>query len=186
MDNSDPYLAGGRHRDPATGEPVGLRQDVLGHVRHEVTREEARARIDADAMPAPGVDVLPLDTYEQRREEARAAAIEHEVDLMTTDRWGEPVHEQRLALCTDGFYVEARELAVYEVAPEATHRRDARVYRGDITGIRHPDAVFIARSRTDLARTLSALERVLELLGDEDQVVDREDIALAIAAELAP
>jgi hypothetical protein len=54
-------------------------------------------------------------------------------------------------------------LVVYEVAPDATHREDPRVYRADIVGIRHPDAEFIAHSRRDIASLLAALEAVLAL-----------------------
>lgn len=45
------------------------------------------------------------------------------------------------------FALDARELAVYEVAPQATERSDPKVYRADIIDIRHPDARFIAAAR---------------------------------------
>ena len=40
--------------------------------------------------------------------------------------------------------VRAMDHLIFEVAPDATSRDDPRVYRGDIVGIRHPDAAWIA------------------------------------------
>ena len=137
--------------------------DVLGHIPHEITRDEARRWVSPDYLPEPKVDQLPLDTYDDRYDAAVQAQVEAEVDRKVTDKYGEPEKEWRLAFCTDWLYTEARDLAVFEVAPDAVSRADPRVYRADITGIRHPDAEFIARSRQDVAQLLDAVEGVLRI-----------------------
>lgn len=53
-------------------------------------------------------------------------------------------------------------LPVFEVAPSVTDRKHPDVYRADITGIRAPDAEFIAHSRADVARLLAALHAALK------------------------
>lgn len=52
----------------------------------------------------------------------------------------------------------ASEMPVFEVAPTATHRGDQRVYRADLSGIRHPDAEFIAHAREDVPRLLAIID----------------------------
>jgi|GEM_PF-3194412 len=74
------------------------------------------------------------------------------------DSFGEPMQDPRLQLIGDLALVDARDLAVYEVAPEATTREDPRVYRADVVGIRHPDAIFIASAGRDLTAVLTALD----------------------------
>jgi hypothetical protein len=66
------------------------------------------------------------------------------VDQWAHDQFGEPVKDPRLQFTTDLMCVSARDLAVYEVAPLATTREDDRVYRADVSDIRHPDAAYIA------------------------------------------
>ena len=66
------------------------------------------------------------------------------VDQWAHDQFGEPVKDPRLQFTTDLMCVSARDLVVYEVAPLATTREDDRVYRADISDIRHPDAAHIA------------------------------------------
>ena len=58
----------------------------------------------------------------------------------------------------------AEELAVYEVEPTATSGSDPRVYRHDITGLRHPDAELIAAAPSDIAWLLAEVERLSEKL----------------------
>jgi hypothetical protein len=48
----------------------------------------------------------------------------------------------------------------FEVSPDATHRTDPRVYRGDIIGIRHPDAEFIAHAREDINYLLARIREL--------------------------
>lgn len=158
-DTGDPYLAGGYHRD-ADGKPAGRAQDVLGHIPHEITRDEARRSGigDWNGLHIPDIDRLPLDTYDDRWEAAMAAASEAAIDEYLTDPYGEPVKEPRMAFCTDYMYTQARDLAIYEVAPSATSRADKRIYRADITGIRHPDAEFIAHAREDIRALLAIID----------------------------
>ena len=60
------------------------------------------------------------------------------------DEFGTPRQDARLQfLSKDIMCVNARDLAIYEVAPNATSRKDPDVYRADVVGIRHPDALFI-------------------------------------------
>ena len=103
-------------------------------------------------------------------DEVRASAREFELgeteDLVrewATDNFGEPVRDARLRFSEDLMMVNARDLVVYEVAPQATTREDPQVYRADIVAIRHPDAAFIAASRTDVPDMVAALQAVLAL-----------------------
>jgi hypothetical protein len=65
----------------------------------------------------------------------------------------------------DGDYfllTPASDLAIYEVAPKATHRNDVNwnVYRGDIIGFRSPDAEFIAHARQDVDDLLTVVAKL--------------------------
>lgn len=75
------------------------------------------------------------------------------------DSFGQPAREPRLQFMTDLMCVDARELAVYEVAPDATSREDPSVYRADVVGIRHPDASFIATANPAMVLELVAAHR---------------------------
>lgn len=75
------------------------------------------------------------------------------------DSFGQPVREPRLQFMTDLMCVDARNLAVYEVAPNATSREDPGVYRADVAGIRHPDAEFIAAANPAVVLELVAAHR---------------------------
>jgi hypothetical protein len=59
---------------------------------------------------------------------------------------------------------------IYEVAPEAQDRDDPRVYRGDVIGIRNPDAAFIAHARQDIAFLLS-------LVWEQQETIERYQAA---------
>lgn len=50
----------------------------------------------------------------------------------------------------DGRHRGGENLPIFEVYPEAESRQHPRVYRGDIIGLRHPDATFIASARQDI------------------------------------
>lgn len=172
MDNGDPYLtsAGYRHYTRADGLKVTTHAgDVLGHIAHEFTPAEARRRGvgDPDFLSFE-VPEEPAATYDRRYDEALKAAQEQAITDWLAGEYGEPRREQRMAFCTDWIYTEARKLAVYEVAPTATDREDRRVYRADVTGIRHPDAEFIAASRDDVRRLLRVVEAVRDLCRDTD------------------
>lgn len=66
------------------------------------------------------------------------------------DPFGNTASDPRLWFMTGMMAAPARDLVVYEVAPEATSREDPAVYRADIVGIHHPDAEFIEHSRADV------------------------------------
>lgn len=119
--------------------------------------------------PGMGASVLAIGTEDRsttgwRAEEVRAYALECGEDPdelvrdWATDRYDEPIKEPRLWFYTDHMAVTAREHVTFEVAPNAKHRDDQAVYRADITGIRHPDAEFIAHARTDIPLLLAALD----------------------------
>jgi len=112
------------------------------------------------------------------------------VERWATDGFGAPYKEPRLWLYTDLMAVNARDLAVYEVAPEATTREDSNVYRADVTGIRHPDATFIAAARTDVPALVAALRAVLAVCDEiepntfGDSLIEADDIIRAITTAL--
>lgn len=173
IDNGDPYLTSLGHRDTAKPDGTVVRHhagDVLGHIPVELTRDDAiRLGVgDSDNLPEPNVSREPADTYDARYDAAIEAARDAAIEDYLTDEYGEPRTEDRLAFCTDWLYTDARELVTFQVAPNATDRSDPRVYRADITGIRHPDAEFIEHSRQDLARLLAIAEAVAALCRDTD------------------
>lgn len=94
--------------------------------------------------------------------------------VMDFARWG--MNSAKPQFVTDHVYVDnITELAVYEVAPNATSRDDKRVYRADIIGLRHPDAEFIAHSRADVEFLLGAvdhLRHVIDVLTAEREQKD--------------
>ena len=98
------------------------------------------------------------------------------VDQWAHDQFGEPVKDPRLQFTTDLMCVSARDLVVYEVAPLATTREDDRVYRADISDIRHPDAAHIATF--DPPTVLALIDEVERLQSDltNQPLRDRIDI----------
>ena len=68
---------------------------------------------------------------------------------------------------TCGLMTDADDLARYEVAPNATSRKDPEVYRADITGFRSDDATFIEHSRADVEWLIGEVERLRALVGEE-------------------
>jgi hypothetical protein len=85
-----------------------------------------------------------------------AADIEPIVHDWAVDSFGMPRRDARLEFGTDLMMVNARDLAIYEVAPKATSRDDPAVYRADVAGIRHPDAEYIAAAHPAVVLTLIA------------------------------
>jgi hypothetical protein len=79
-------------------------------------------------------------------------------NVMDFTRWGMQSATPRFG--RDLMMYDAHEDVVYEVAPTATRRNDPRVYRADITGIRHPDAEFLAASRQDVDDLLAIIAQV--------------------------
>lgn len=90
---------------------------------------------------------------------------EDDVEGMVTDwamdAFGQPMRDPRLEFGTDLMLVKARDLAIYEVAPNATSREDPDVYRADIVGIRHPDAEFMVAAHPAVVLALIAELREL-------------------------
>lgn len=78
--------------------------------------------------------------------------------IMDFERWGMQRAVPRFAV--DGLMHKADGMVVYEVAPDATSRKDPKVYRADITSIKHPDAEFIASSRADVDWLVAEVERL--------------------------
>jgi len=164
IDHGDPRLV-----SLATG------YDVLGHVRHEVTRDEAARRgvgdpdhievgplYDGKTGEPIGVHVAgrkvlndPPDTFDERYEAALDDARHDAITEYLTDEYGEPRTEDRLALTVGHWYQPVRDLVVFEVAPDATDREDPRVYRADVVGIRHPVAVFLEHAKADIDHLLA-------------------------------
>jgi hypothetical protein len=197
IDNGDPYLTSLGHREVLKPDGTVVRHhagDVLGHIPVELTRDDAiRCGVgDPDGLPEPKVDVDPIDTYGKRYDAAIEAARDAEIEDWLTDDYGQPRTFDRLAFCTDWLYTDARKLVTFQVAPTATKRSDPRVYRADITGIRHPDAEFIEHSRQDVSRLLKSVEKLLaaadrwQLYAAEGDAADdcARDVREIIAREL--
>lgn len=91
-------------------------------------------------------------------------------DFRLSTRWGHGLTVLGFARCgmrgaqpvfqVDGLLVDGKELVRYEVAPEATSRKDPKVYRGDIDGIRHPDAEFLAAARSLVPALIAELREL--------------------------
>jgi hypothetical protein len=176
IDTGDPYLTSRGYRDMEKPDGTAVRHhagDVLGHIPVEVTREDAirRGVGGPDSLPEPKISREPEDTYGERYDAALQAAQEAELEDYLTDEYGNPRTEQRMAFCTDWLYTDARKLVTFEVAPGVTDRSNPRVYRADITGIRHPDAEFIEHARSDVPLLLAAVDAVLALHKPEDEVI---------------
>lgn len=189
VDMGDPYLTSRGYREVAKPDGTTARHhagDVLGHIPVELTREDAirRGVGNPDNLPEPNVDPEPADTYGKRYDTAIEAAREAEIENYLTDENGNPRTEHRMAFCTDWIYTDARKLVTFEVAPGATDRNDPRVYRADITGIRHPDAEFIAHSRQDLSRLLAAVEAALKAASQWKQFAAEGDAQDEYADEI--
>lgn len=105
-------------------------------------------RADA-ATPAPWAWRGNVDNRDIRLAAPRRGGM----IVMDFIRWGTQGARPRLR---EGVVMRnAEHLAVYEVCPEAECRSDPRVYRGDIIGLLHPDAEFIASARQDIADLLA-------------------------------
>lgn len=160
-----------------TDHPTGIRlgsssgwSDVIGLIRHEVTREEARRGGvgDPDSLTVK-VAEEPAETYDERWDAAITAAQEEAITDYLTGPYGEPLTEIRLAFVTDGMYRAAQTFAVYEVCRDAADRNDPRVYRADIADLNHPDAQFIAHAREDLRVLLSEVDRLRAVLAGDSE-----------------
>ena len=96
--------------------------------------------------------------------------------IMTFRRWG--MQGAQPWFNTNMMMGPASDLPRYEVCPDAQSRDDNRVYRADISGIKHPDAEFIAAAPADVAYLLAELR-------DRDEKLARVESVCADWAELA-
>lgn len=175
-DRDDPRLVGG------TG-----RQTVMGMVRRERTADD----------PETEDFVSYLRETEFYFGETCRHLTDEEIDERVReqwlfDDWGEPVFDMRLAFRDEhGIMQYARDLAVFAVCPEAISRADERVYRADITGLRHPDAVFLEHAREDVRVLLGkvdeqactiewAMETIKRLKGELAERTGERDDALRV------
>jgi hypothetical protein len=71
-------------------------------------------------------------------------------------RWG--MSSARPRFNVDDLMRDGEEFAVFEVAPNATSRKDPQVYRGDIVDLRHPDAQLIVAAVNNLDALLNAAD----------------------------
>ena len=101
-------------------------------------------RTDA-ATPGPWLWNGDVDNHSMRL----SAVHSGRYTVMDLARWGMGSAKARFQIKSRGM-VPANEMVQYEVCADATERSDPRVYRGDYKAIRHPDAEFIAHSRTDV------------------------------------
>ena len=85
--------------------------------------------------------------------------------VMDFTRWGMQSARPRF-IDEHLFMVDADTMPIYEVSPDSTRRGDPRVYRGDIIGIRHPDAIFIANAHGDVDDLLAEVDRLHEALAE--------------------
>lgn len=137
-DTGEPYLA--------TWIKGAGRCQVLSIGYDERSTTGAEADRMRDSMSDSGYDEADLDDM---------------VRDWAMDSFGQPMRDPRLQFMTDLMCVNARELAVYEVAPNATSREDPDVYRADVVGIRHPDAEYIAAVSPDVV--LALLDEIARL-----------------------
>lgn len=108
---------------------------------------------ESDLSRADREDMLGEDLDDERW-------AEHVESYLTDPYTGETRTKTRLAFAQDGFLIAAEDIAVYEVAPNATRRSDPAVYRGDIVGFRNADAEFIAHARADVSILLAEVDRL--------------------------
>jgi hypothetical protein len=79
-----------------------------------------------------------------------------------------------LGVNVDWRMVLARDLAVYEVCPEALSRSDVRVYREDVVGVRHDDAAFLVMAPTYVGQLLEEITTLQERIA----VLENERVAM--------
>ena len=91
--------------------------------------------------------------------------------IMTFRRWG--MQGAQPWFNTGMMMAPASDRPRYEVAPAAESRDDPRVYRADVSGIKHPDAEFIANAPTDVSYLLAELRKTREALGRVEEVAAR-------------
>lgn len=140
---------------------VGKGGDVLSHIPRERTADDRATKEYANYLREQDVHDPNLNDgkgdWRALTEEEIAERVESE---WLTDRWGGPANDEHLAFYgpPGPLYHDARELAIFQVCPDATDREDPRVYRADIIGLRNANAVFIAAARQDVDDLVDALD----------------------------
>lgn len=153
------------------------RVEVLRHYPRERTADDRDAKEYArflrEASISDGVDETGRTKFRPYTGEEIAERVRED---WLEDPWGGTRTDPRMAFVDRKHMhaLDARELAIFEVCPEAIDRNDPRVYRADITGVRHPDADFIAHSRQDIDDLLAMIEKVRERA--ESWIDDFEDL----------
>lgn len=186
IDIGEPYLA--------TWQPGLGRVTVLGVGSQERDRNSLAAeRVVSAALEFS--EVRNPEWFDPQDDEYDQVVAQYqefregELDKWAVDEYGEPMRDPRLTLNVDGMLTNARDLAVFEVAPQATTREDPQVYRADITGIRHPDAEFIVAAPQIARATVSFADEVmshlegLEVSEDDDPKYRALVAALHMSAE---
>lgn len=160
-----------------------------------MSRESIRAR-DAAATPGRWEWTGDLRTRQVELTTMHSGML----GVMRFDRWGmsgaQPVFldpESRKHGMGAVTTVRASDVPIFEVCREATSADDPRVYRTTIRGLRHPDAEFIARARSDVPLLLAVADAAAALqaalVDDEsgmgsiaDVEAARDALAVALAA----
>jgi hypothetical protein len=131
-----------------------------------------------------GVDVLGNVRVERQPDDPRLHGIEdcgddgHGEEVRNEflfDAGGQPRTDDQMSFTVDGRKRPAKDLAIYEVCPEATTRGDRRVYRADIIGIRHPDAELIVNAPTDISHLLDTVTKLRAENAGLSEIVELAD-----------
>lgn len=158
-DTDDPRIVGGPSR-----------HTVLVVMRRQRKADDREAKsFDAHLrecdVPVEDADADGKTRYRPLTDEEVADRVR---DEWLEDPWGGPAYDLRLAFRDPETNIMgyARDMAVYEVCPDATGRDDKRVYRADVVGLRHPDAEFIAHAREDVDALIAEVERLTARLAE--------------------
>lgn len=167
------------HDEPTLSwyKPGWGRVEVLRHYPRERTADDRGAKEYEQYLRDLRVeDGLGDDGKIKYRPYTKAEIAERVREGWLEDTWGNPQTDPRMAFADPKYMhaLDARDLAIFEVCPEAISRDDARVYRADIIGVRHPDANFIAHSRQDVEDLLALVYKIRERA--ESWIDDFEDL----------
>ena len=101
-----------------------------------------------DATPGPWMWRGNVDVHTMRLSSRNPRNAEYTV--MDFERWGTQDAVPRFNINALMHRASRDPMPIFEVYPEAERRDHPRVYRGDIIGLRHPDAEFMACARQDI------------------------------------
>lgn len=171
VDHSDPELC---RIKPGWG-----RVEVMRHYPRDRTADDIAAKQFDDYLRDVTIRDDATGEFRSYTEDERAELVRTK---WLEDEEGVPRTDNRLAFAHQEYMhaVDARELAIFEVCPDATKRTDPRVYRADIVGVRHPDAEFIAHARQDVDDLLALVDE----LSSESHVAAIKADALREAAQV--